>query len=149
MEEKSMGIMEEKSMEKIVKEMAEAEFDRFIECMDLYFDTAEMDADDLTGFNKNKSRLVRAIQNASLVINDNGEAVFTPKNPKSKHQEPIVFHERSGVSLSAMDGKRKNHDVAKTYAVMGEMCKVHPKVFAGLVGNDIKVCESLFILLMD
>ena len=49
----------------------------------------------------------------------------------------------------AMDGKKKGHDVKKTYAVMADMCKVHPNVFAGLAGSDIKVCEAIFALLMD
>ncbi len=49
----------------------------------------------------------------------------------------------------AMDGKKKNYDVTKTYAVMADMCKVHPNTFAGLVGIDAKICEALFALLMD
>ena len=49
----------------------------------------------------------------------------------------------------AMDGKKKNYDVSKTYAVLADMCQVHQKVFAGLVGTDVKVCEALFALLMD
>lgn len=135
--------------EKISKDMAEKEFDRFTEAMDLYFDTSEMDEEDLSGFQKNRGRLVRAIQSGALVINDDGEAIFTPANKKSKRQDPLTFHERTGASLMAMDGKKKGHNVAKTYAIMGDICKCHPKVFSGLVGNDVKICEALFILLMD
>lgn len=134
---------------KVNAEMAEVEFDRFVDAMDLDLDTADMDAEDLTAFNKQKGRILRAIQNGSLIINDNGEAVYTPCRPGSKHKEAITFHERTGASLMAMDGKKKNHDVAKTYAVMADMCKVHQSVFAGLVGTDVKVCEALFALLMD
>lgn len=135
--------------EKIEKEVATGEFERFIESMDLYFDTNEMDAEDQTSFNKSKNRLIRSIQKGDLVINDDGEAVFTPANKKSRHKDPITFHERTGASLMAMDGKKKNHDVAKTYAVMADMANCHPKVFAGLMGNDVKICENLFVLLMD
>lgn len=133
----------------VAADVAASEFDRFVGCMDLDLDTAAMDAEDLTAFNKQKSRVVRAIERGALVVNDDGEAVYTPYNKKSKHQEPITFHERTGASLMAMDGKKKNHDVAKTYAVLADMCKVHPNVFAGLVGADVKVCEALFALLMD
>lgn len=132
----------------VAKEMAESEFDRFVDSMDLDLDTAEMDPEDLTAFNKQKSRIIKSIMKGSLVINDNGEAVYTP-GKKSKHQEPIVFHERTGASLMAMDSKKKGHDAAKTYAVMADMCKVHPSTFANLVGIDVKVCEALFALLMD
>ncbi len=130
-------------------ETAGQEFDRFVEGMDLDLDTADMDAEDLTAFNKQRNRLVRAIQNGSLVINEKGEAVYTPRREGSKTKDAITFHERTGASLMAMDGKKKNHDVAKTYAVMADMCRVHQSVFAGLVGTDVKICEALFALLMD
>lgn len=133
----------------IALEVAMKDFDTFTEKMDLDFDTTGMDAEDLTAFNKQKNRILRSIQRGDLVINDNGEAVFTPANIKSKHKEAITFHERTGASLMAMDGKKKNHDVSKTYAIMGDMCGIHQGVFSSLVGGDIKVCEALFALLMD
>ena len=134
---------------KIAADVAQAEFERFTDAMDIDVDTAELDAEDLTAFTKQKNRIIRAIQNGSLIINDNGEAVYTPCRPASKHTDAITFHERTGASLMAMDGKKKNHDVAKTYAVLADMCRVHPKIFAGLSGTDVKICEALFALLMD
>lgn len=134
---------------KVVKEVAEKDFDRFVEEMDLDVDTSKMDAEDLTAFDKQKRRIIRQIERGHLVINENGEAEYTPFNSRSKHKEVIVFHERTGASLMAMDGKKKNHEVAKTYAVMADMCKVHQSVFAGLAGSDVKTCEALFALLMD
>lgn len=133
----------------VAPEVALQEFERFAEAMDLDLDTAEMDAEDVTALNKQKGRILRAIERGALVVNENGEAVYTPWNPKSKYHDPITFHERSGGALMAMDRGKRGHDVSKTYAVMGEMCEIHPNVFAGLVGSDIKVCEALFALLMD
>ncbi|MBW1725979.1 MAG: hypothetical protein JRJ62_00075 [Deltaproteobacteria bacterium] len=133
----------------IAPEMAEAEFDRFVDAMDLDLDTSEMDVEDLTAFKKQKKRIIKSIICGNLIINDEGEAVFTPSNSRSKHKDPITFHERTGASLMAMDTKKNNHNVAKTYAVMGDMCEVSPKVFSGLAGSDIKICEALFALLMD
>lgn len=134
---------------KIDIETAGFEFTRFSEMMDIEVDTSTLDAEDLASFNKLKARIIRAIQKGSLTINDDGEAVYTPSNKKTKHSEPIIFHERTGSSLMAMDGKKKGHDVAKTYAVLAEMCKIHPGIFSSMVGIDIKVCEALFTLLMD
>ena len=134
---------------KVNQEMAESDFDRFTEAMDLDLDTSEMDAEDLTAFGKQKSKIVKAIMLGSLVVNDKGEAVYTPRNERSKYKEALTFHERTGASLMAMDGTKKNHDVTKTYKVLGNMCKVHPSTFAGLVGIDVKICEALFALLMD
>lgn len=134
---------------KVGIEVAEAEFDRFVDEMDLDLDSSKLDAEDLTAFNKQHGRVIRAIIKGSLVINENGEAEYTPANPRSRVQDTIVFHERTGASLMAMDGKKKGHDVAKSYAVMADMCKVHPNVFAGLVGVDVRVCEAVFSFLMD
>ena len=134
---------------KVAADVAEAEFDRFAEGMDLDLDTTGMDAEDLTALTKQKKRILKAIQIGSLVINDSDEAVYTPHRERSKHKDPITFHERTGASLMAMDGKKKGHDVAKTYAVLADMCKLPAAVFAGLSGEDVKVCEALFALLMD
>jgi hypothetical protein len=133
----------------VAREVAEAEFDRFTLAMDLDLDESLMDVEDLTAFNKQKGRILSAIEGGHLVFNDDGEAVFTPSHKRSRNKDPLTFQERSGASLMAMDGKKKNHDVAKTYAVLADMCGVPPAVFAGLVGSDIKVCEALFALLMD
>jgi len=133
----------------IAREVAELEFDRFIDAMDILIDTTKLDAEDLTGYTKQKDRIVEAVCRGDLVFNEDGEAVYTPSHKKSKHTDPITFHERTGASLMAMDGKKKGHDVAKTYAILGNMCAVHPNVFAGLVGRDVKLCEALFALLMD
>lgn len=135
--------------EQIALEVAEQEFERFAESMDINVDTSKLDAEDLTAFTKVKDRMLQAMQRGALTINDNGEAVYTPQRPSSKSKDAITFHERTGASLMAMDGKKKNYDVAKTYAILAEMCRVHPAVFAGLAGQDIKVCEGLFALLMD
>ena len=133
----------------IAEDVALLEFDRFVDSMELDVDTTKMDAEDLTAFNKQKRRLIEAIKCGALVFNEDGEAIYTPGHKKSKTTDAITFHERTGASLMVMDQKKKGHDMAKTYAVMAEMCRVHPNVFAGLVGRDIKVCEAIFAFLMD
>ena len=135
--------------EKIDISVAEAEFERFAEAMDIDIETMNMDEDDQSQFDKIKRRVIRAIQKGSLIVNDNGEAEYTPQNGKSRRKDPLTFYERTGAALMAIDDKKRGHDVARMYAVMGNMCKVHPSVFAGLVGTDIKVCEALFAFLMD
>jgi len=131
----------------ISSDMAESEFNRFTDAMDLDVDTSCMDIEDKTTFEKQKRRLIKALQNGSLVINDNGEPVYTPQ--KSTPNEPLVFHEQTGAALMSMDRLKKNHDVAKTYAVMGNICKVPQDVFAKMKGIDIKICMIIFSLLMD
>lgn len=137
------------SKEVVSTEVAEAEFERFVDAMDLDIDVNCMDDEDKTAFAKSKRRLIRSIVRGDLSFNENGEPLYVPTNPRSKHKETLTFHERSGASLMAMDGKKQNRDVSKMYSVLAEMCKVPASTFAGLVGTDIKICEALFVFLMD
>lgn len=136
-------------MSKLDGETALNEFERWTNSMDLDVDTSGMDEEDLTAFNKQKNKIIRSLELGSMIINDSGEAEYTPRNARSRVKDPIVFRERSGASLMAMDGKKKGYNVTKTYSVLADMCNVHPSVFSGLIGTDIKVCEAVFALLMD
>jgi len=134
--------------EKIPKDMAELEFLKFAEAMGIYtaLDTSELEADDLTQFNTHKEKLLWAIRTGHLEFNENGEAVYTPH--RSDYKEPITFYERTGASMIAMDSKKKGHDMAKTYAVLANMCRLPIKTITSLKGVDIGACESIFALLM-
>lgn len=128
------------------QETAEHEFERFLDAMDILADEGDMGEEDLTSFRAQKTRVIRALRQGHLVINDNGEAVYTPH--RTEGVDPLTFHERTGASIMAMDGKKKGEDVRKMYAVMGDLCKVEPGLFSQLRGADIKTCEALFALLM-
>jgi hypothetical protein len=133
----------------LTQDMAEAEFERFAKAMGLNLRMESMDADDLSAYNKQRDRLLYGLIDGSLVINQKGEAEYTPQNPESKYQETIVFHEGTGASVMQMDSYKQNQTVKKTYAVMGHMCRLPIKVFAGMAGADRKMCEAIFLFLMD
>lgn len=133
----------------VAKEVAESEFDRFVDMMDLDVDVSIMDEEDVTAFKKQKSRIIKAMMAGSLVINDKGEAAYVPQHDRSKYKELITFREYSGATGMATDGKKKNQSVAATYAMMADMTGLHTKTFAGLVGSDIKICMAIYLLLMD
>jgi len=135
--------------ETVGKEVAEAEFERFAEAMDLDLDPDYMSQEDREGFEKHKRRVTREIMRGSLIVNDDGEAVYTPWKSTTKHKDPITFHERTGHTVSTMDQSKKSQQARQTYGMMAEMCRVHPSIFSSMVGTDIKVCEALFALLMD
>lgn len=135
-------------MIKITIEVAEQEFDRFAEAMDLDLDPTSMDVSDLTQFHRQKKILLKELVLGSLIVNEEGEFVYTPKHKRSKYKEPITFYERDGAAMMAMDGKKTGHDVARMYAILSAMCKVPSKTFSSLVGVDIRVSEAIFALLM-
>jgi hypothetical protein len=144
-----MNMVEQNKEPRVSREVAESEFDRFVESMSIDVDKSLMDEDEERAFERQKNKLVKAIMDESLVINDEGEAVYTPCNKRSRTDVPLTFNERTGNTLTSTDSKGKNAQAAKMYAMMGDMCRVPPKTFSGLVGQDIKMCEAIFSLLMD
>lgn len=132
--------------DKVAKDVAEAEFERFVETMDLDIDPATMDEDDKKGLDQQRNRIIRAIQTGALYVNDNGEPVFTAQ--RTKDGEPLTFHEPTGASLMAMDRKKKTEDVGKMYAVMADITKTHASTFAKMKMSDLKVCQAVTALFL-
>lgn len=131
---------------KISVEMAEQEFDRFAEAMDLDFDTSGMDADDVKGFEHNKSIITKAIQKGALIVDEDGQPVYTPQ--RTKDIKPIIFHEPTGASLMAMDGGKKTEDVKKLYHVMADVTKRDAKLFSSMKMADLKICMAVITLFL-
>lgn len=132
--------------EKIALEVAEKDFDRFVELMDLDLDTSDMDEDDRKGFDKQRKSLIDAIMSGSLVVNDNGEPVYTPQ--RSKNTDPITFSEPTGAALMAMDRKKKSEDVGKLYASMGNIAGIHQNIFSQMKMSDLKICMAITTLFL-
>lgn len=133
-------------IDKVAKEVAEQEFCRFVEAMDLDVDTSTMDEDDKKGFTQQKDRIVLSVQNGSLLVNDSGEPVFTPQ--RTNDAEAITFYEPTGASLMAMDRKKKTEDIGKLYAAMGEITKTHASTFSKMKMADLKVCMAITTLFL-
>lgn len=131
------------------QETAEGEFDRFIELNEIDADESTMDDEDLPFYKKQRRRMVRAIMDGSLTIDEDGCPEYTPQHRDTRNTNPLKFRPRSGASLMASDAKKQSHQVAKSYAIMGDMTQQDPKRFANMAGRDIKICETIFGFLMD
>ena len=125
-------------------EVAVAEFDRFLESMDLVFDRDGMDVEDRKAFDENRRVVLRAILDGRMVIDPKGQPKFTPKS--GKVLKPITFYEPTGNTLLATDGRKKGHDIARTHAAMAEMSREAPARFASMAQRDGKVVQALFVL---
>jgi hypothetical protein len=129
----------------IATSVAEAEFERFAESMDLDLDVSRMDAKELDEFKGLKRVVVRAMEHGRLVIDDKGQPIYTPQLGDSK---PITFHEPDGAVLLSGDKKKAGENVAKTYAQMAAMTKTSAERFANMKGRDLKVCQALYLLFL-
>lgn len=132
---------------KVATEVAEAEFDRFVEAMDLDIDPKGWDADDKKSFEEAKRKIVRAIERGKLAVDGDGQPVLTTAS-KSGEAKQITFYEPIGADLMAMDQKKKNHDVAKMYATLGAITKTDAQTFASMANRDLKVCQAILGLFL-
>lgn len=126
--------------ETIAADVAEHEFMRFVEAMDLDVDPTGWDDEDKRSFEEAKRKLVSALRSGKLVIDEHGQPVFTPSQPPT---DPITFYEPTGATLMAMDQKKKNHDVAKMYAAMADMTRQPMTRFSKMVNRDVKICTAI------
>ena len=127
------------------QEVAEVEFERFADAMDLDVNMSKMSEDDRQSFEPMKRRVVEAIIAGSVTINEKGEPVFRPA--KSEPAE-IVFHEPKGSALMAMDARKKGQDVAKLYALMGEITGLPAVTFANMLNRDLKIAQAIVTLFL-
>ena len=133
-------------MSKVAREVADAEFNRFVEGNAILVDYKGADKEDKDDFNEQKERIVQAIMSGSMVVNEDFEPVYTPQ--RTKDADSLTFHEPTGASLMAMDRKKKNEDVGKLYATMGDMTRTDAKTFSSMKMADLKVCMAVTVLFL-
>lgn len=132
---------------KISREMAEQEFERFGEAMDLDFDTSFMDEDDRKGFEQSKRRIVKAIMSGTMTVNDDGCPVFTPQRAEGD-VNPITFYEPTGATYMAMDRKKKTEDMGKMMALMADYTQTSSGLFSKMKNADFKICLAVTTLFL-
>lgn len=133
---------------KISFELAEHEFEKFAEAMDLDVDPVGMSDEDKVGLLEAKRVFVKAVQSGALIVDDEGQPVFTPQRPGSKVKDPITFYEPTGATLMEIDKAKSGADVSKTFKVLGNLTKTSTARFSGLMYSDLKVCTALMGLFM-
>ena len=118
---------------KVAEEQAEAEFNAWLERMDIDPST-----------DGEKDRVIRAIMRGHLVFNDDGLAAYTPWRPASKRTAPLVFHEVSGADLMAAGAKASQGATKAALAMIASMCRVDPKVIVDLTGPDLRTVQAVY-----
>jgi hypothetical protein len=106
-----------------------------------------MDEDDRKSFEQVHRRVVNAIMEGSLVIDEEGQPVFTPKRAGAD-VNAITFYEPTGASYMAMDRKKKTEDMAKMFAVMADFTQTSAGLFSKMKNADLKVCIAVTTLFL-
>ena len=129
-------------MSQVSEEVAKAELERFCEAMDLDLDTSRLNEEAINNLEDAKHQFVRAVMNGSLVVEDDGVPVFTPR--KMKDAQPIRFPEPTGavkMEIDRISGRYKA--VTKTYALMEALTGQSKGFFSKMLNRDLKVCEAI------
>lgn len=127
-------------------EVAETEFNRFVDSMNLDVNLENMNDDDRQGFHKQHKIIIDSIRRKDATINDNGEPTFTPT--RTENSSMITFHEPTGASFMAMDSKRTDAHMSKIFAVMADMTKTDIGYFSKMKNADLKVCIAFATLFL-
>jgi hypothetical protein len=128
--------------EKITKEVADQEFDRWVEAMGLArkLDPSTLNDEDKKSLADSKKVLIGAMLDGNLLVNDNGELVFQPKFGEG---EPITFYEPTGASLMASDAVKMGAVVQKQFKVLADMTKTSVARFSSMKNRDLSVCLAI------
>ena len=134
--------------EVVDRETAELEFNKWAAAMDLTakLDPATLDDADRKEVATEKRRLVDAIMDGRLVVNDKGEFVFTPVT--EERPQPILFSEPSGAALMAIDKAGERENVRKSFNVLAEITGQNVPRYARMKNRDLSVCTAILILFL-
>lgn len=118
-------------------EFAEKEFYRFLELMEIEADEEKLTDEQLNAFVENRQIFVNEIAKGNLIINDNGNPIYSvPKTDKK-----ITFYTGTGQVLIEMG--RKSDEASKMYAAMASLSREHPSVFVNMNLKNVKVCMAI------
>jgi hypothetical protein len=124
---------------KIPRDMAEAEFERFAEYWDIDTDVDSMSPEDKDSFEGQKSRIIRAVMSGRAVVESTGELTYTLREAVGNH-EKITFKMPKGEAFIEMDKHKERQSMHKVATLVSKMTGVHSSLLSRFNGNDMKFC---------
>ena len=133
------------SEKKVAAEVAQQEFDRFVEAMGLDVDPKGWTDEDKQSFDEAKRKILGAMESGRLVIDEEGRAVYTPALVNTA---PITFYEPTGADLMAIDQAKKGANISAAFKMLAAMTKTEHTRFAKMANRDLKICQALQALFL-
>jgi len=134
----------EATEERVALEVAEEEFGRFVDAMDLDLDPQNMSEEDREAFEQQKRFFLNAVREGRLSVDERGQPVFQPSSGG-----PLTFREPNGAALMEMDKGKRNENQRKLHLLMAAVTKSPAARFAKMPKRDLKVCTAIVIFLMQ
>lgn len=127
---------------KVDKEVAEQDFERWADSWGIEIDETQLDEEDKKSLDIQRSRVVSAICKGKLVVSETGDEVTLETN-----KGPVTFKEPTGASYLATD-QHKGKDMAGSFGFMGAMSGNPAKFFSSVKGSDLKIAQAITALFL-
>lgn len=134
--------MDKPSKYKVSVDVAENEFLRL--CAARRVETEELSDYETAKLLRFKAKLLPSIRRGHLVVNDNGDPVYTPPVPGAP---TLTFGMPYGANFVELDAESGEHHT--TQRAVASLCGVEVSVIAKLQGPDWRVCGALAGLFMN
>lgn len=132
---------------KIDKETALKDFERFCEDWDIDLDDSDFDEDERSDFRKMKKQIMRKIQSGHLIYNDDESFFYSCLKPLKGETdppvEPIHIIRTRGDSWMNMDSYKEKQQVHRGMSKVAAMCGKNLSFFSKLDDIDIKVFQAV------
>lgn len=125
-------------MNKVAKEVAEQEFERWAEAFEIDTNTAGLSDEELKAFEAFKDKFVKRVESGALSVDENGVIEFSPRGDS---EDPLKFDEPTGAILSAR--QKGDTDIQGGRRMLAAWAGVSPKRFADMKLRDFNFCSEL------
>jgi hypothetical protein len=133
-------------MSVVAKEVAEEEFARLCDALDL--DLEGFDDDEQEKFDGIKHDVVRAIERGRVTVDQEGQVTIQLKRPVGE-VGAITFTRPTGASLMAIGDSRKKNEVEKLLLLMADLSGQPSVVFTRMdYLADGKLCQKVVSLFL-
>lgn len=129
-------------MSKIAREVAEQEFEKWCEAMDVEIDG--LTTEEIEGMAPHRRIIVNAISKGAATVDEAGKLSY--KTHRTAEPQDYTFGEISGATLVSMEKANLGH--ARIFVVLSEITGRPAGEFRKMTGRDLSLMESVFILLM-
>jgi hypothetical protein len=129
-------------MNKIAKEVAEKEFEKWCDYVDIELD--DLTPEEIKSMESHRRTIVRAIMKGAACVDENGQLSYTSQ--RTAEPQKYTFKEVSGATLVSMEKAEGNF--ARQFVVLSEVTGRPAGELRKLTGRDLTFMQTVFILLM-
>jgi hypothetical protein len=125
-------------MNKVSKDVAQQEFERWAEEFEIDITTNDLDGEELKAFEAFKNKFIKRVESGALTVDEDGVIELTPRGDS---EDPLKFDEPTGSLLSAR--QKNDTDIQAARRVLAAWSGVPPKRFADMTLRDFTFCSEL------